>query len=88
MSFLSLADCAYNLSILRSEIIVASHHATAVKCGLLSRQPMIRSVSMANVILAVGPLTMVLGSLYWVLSFSKHQSKVTAEIWKQHGVNV
>jgi hypothetical protein len=49
---------------------------------------MIRSVSMANVVLAVGPLTMVLGALYWVLSFSKHQSKVTAEIWKQHGVSV
>ncbi len=43
---------------------------------------------MANVILALGPLTMVLGSLYWVLSFSTEQSKVTAEIWKQHGINV
>ena len=43
---------------------------------------------MANVVLALGPLAMVLGSLYWVLSFSKTQSKVTAEVWKQHGVNV
>jgi hypothetical protein len=43
--------------------------------------------TMANVVLALGPLAMVLGSLYWVLSFSKTQSEVTAEIWKQHGVN-
>ena len=43
---------------------------------------------MANVVLAVGPLTMVLGSLYWVLSFSKEQTKVTREVWKQHGVYV
>jgi len=26
--------------------------------------------------------------LYWVFSFTKTQAKVTAEIWKQHGVNV
>jgi len=43
---------------------------------------------MANVVLALGPLAMVLGSLYWVLSFSKKQSEVTAEIWKAHGVSV
>ena len=41
---------------------------------------------MASVVLAVGPLTIVLGSLSWVLSFSKKQSEVTAEIWRQHGV--
>jgi hypothetical protein len=43
---------------------------------------------MTNVVLALGPLALVLGSLYWVLSFSKTQSEVTAEVWKQHGVNV
>ena len=42
---------------------------------------------MANVVLALGPLAMVLGSLYWVLSFSKTQSEVTKEVWKQHGVS-
>ena len=42
---------------------------------------------MANVVLALGPLAMVLGSLYWVLSFSKTQSEFTKEVWKQHGVN-
>jgi hypothetical protein len=43
---------------------------------------------MANVVLALGPLALVLGSLYWVLSFSKMQSEVTAKVWKQHGVTV
>jgi len=43
---------------------------------------------MANFVLAVAPLALVLGSLYWVFSFTKTQAKVTAEIWKQHGVNV
>lgn len=43
---------------------------------------------MANVVLAVGPLTMVLGCLYWVLSFTKQQTEVTREVWKQHGVSL
>jgi hypothetical protein len=41
---------------------------------------------MTSVVLAAAPLGIVLGALYWVLSFYKVQAKVTAEIWKAHGV--
>ena len=43
---------------------------------------------MAAVVLAVAPLAIVLGALYWVLSFYKLQAEVTAEVWKEHGVEV
>jgi len=43
---------------------------------------------MTAVILAGAPLVIVLGALYWVLSFYKHQAEVTAQIWKAHGVEV
>jgi hypothetical protein len=41
---------------------------------------------MTGVILLGGPLFVVLGCLYWVLSLSKKQAVVNAEIWKRHGV--
>ena len=41
---------------------------------------------MANVILLAGPALMVLGCLYWVLSFSKEQAAVDAERWKAQGL--
>jgi hypothetical protein len=43
---------------------------------------------MTAVVLAGAPLAIVLGALYWVLSFYKHQAEVTAKIWKAHGVEV
>jgi hypothetical protein len=43
---------------------------------------------MTGVILLGGPLFVVLGCLYWVLSLSKKQAIVSAEIWKRHGVKV
>ncbi|HTT39454.1 MAG TPA: hypothetical protein VMH32_17525 [Burkholderiales bacterium] len=43
---------------------------------------------MSAVILAVAPLAIVLGALYWVLSFYKLQAEVTAEVWKEHGVEL
>ncbi|HXX10570.1 MAG TPA: hypothetical protein VEK05_03555 [Burkholderiales bacterium] len=43
---------------------------------------------MTAVILAGAPLAIVLGALYWVLSFYKEQAEVTAKIWKAHGVEV
>jgi hypothetical protein len=46
----------------------------------------IGATKMTSVVLAAAPLGIVLGALYWVLSFYKVQAKVTAEIWKAHGV--
>ena len=43
---------------------------------------------MTAVVLAAAPIAIVLGALYWVLSFYKEQAKVTAEIWEAHGVKV
>jgi hypothetical protein len=40
---------------------------------------------MTSVILALAPLAIVLGALYWVLSFSKEQAEVNAERWKAQG---
>jgi hypothetical protein len=46
-----------------------------------------RSIAdMTGLILLGGPLFVVLGCLYWVLSLSKKQAVVNAEVWKRHGV--
>jgi hypothetical protein len=43
---------------------------------------------MTTAVLIGGPLFLVLGALYWVLSFSKEQAELNAERWKRHGVKV
>jgi hypothetical protein len=40
---------------------------------------------MTTAILIGGPLFLVLGALYWVLSFSKEQAEFNAVHWKRHG---
>jgi hypothetical protein len=41
---------------------------------------------MTAAILLGGPLSIVIGCLFWVLSLSNEQAKVNAEVWAQHGV--
>ena len=41
---------------------------------------------MTTAILVGGPLFLVLGALFWVLSFSKEQNEVNAARWKRYGV--
>jgi hypothetical protein len=41
---------------------------------------------MTGVILIGAPVVVVLGCLYWVLSFSKEQDRVNAERWKAQGL--
>lgn len=43
---------------------------------------------MTTAVLIGGPLFVVLGALYWVLSFSKEQAEFNTEHWKKHGVKV
>ena len=43
---------------------------------------------MTTVVLICGPLFVVLGALYWVLSFSKEQNEFNAQHWKKYGVKV
>ena len=43
---------------------------------------------MTAVILIGAPAAVVLGCLFWVLSFAKEQAKVNAEVWAAHGVKV
>lgn len=40
---------------------------------------------MTGVIMLGAPLAVVLGCLFWVLSFSKEQERITAERWKAQG---
>jgi hypothetical protein len=40
---------------------------------------------MEGFILAAGPLAIVLGCLYWVMSLGKEQAKLNAELWAKHG---
>ncbi|MEX0957833.1 MAG: hypothetical protein WDZ63_00945 [Burkholderiales bacterium] len=40
---------------------------------------------MTGAILLLGPLTVILGCLYWVMSLGKEQAKLNAELWSQHG---
>jgi hypothetical protein len=41
---------------------------------------------MTTAILIGGPLFVVLGALYWVLSFSKEQNAFNAKHWERFGV--
>jgi hypothetical protein len=41
---------------------------------------------MTGVILIGAPVVVVLGCLYWVLSFSKEQDRINAERWKAQGL--
>jgi hypothetical protein len=43
---------------------------------------------MTTAVLIGGPLFLVLGALYWVLSFSKEQGEFNAAHWKRHGAKV
>lgn len=36
---------------------------------------------MTSAILLLGPLTVIIGCLYWVMSLGKQQLKLHAEIW-------
>lgn len=40
---------------------------------------------MEDFILAAGPLTVVLGCQYWVMSPGKEQEKLNTELWAKHG---
>lgn len=40
---------------------------------------------MTGLILLGAPLCVVLGCLFWVLSFSKEQERINAERWKAQG---
>jgi len=41
---------------------------------------------MTAVLLLGGPLLVIIGCLFWVLSLANEQAKVSAEVWKRHGV--
>ena len=43
---------------------------------------------MTGVLLLGGPLLVIVGCLFWVLSLANEQAKVNAEIWKRHGVDL
>ncbi len=36
---------------------------------------------MTSIVLLLGPLTVIIGCLYWVLSLGKEQAALHAEIW-------
>ena len=41
---------------------------------------------MTSALLLLGPLTVIIGCLYWVMSLGKEQMKLNAELWpKQRG---
>lgn len=43
---------------------------------------------MATVMLLCGPLAVVFGALYWVMSFHNEQEALDREEWARHGVKV
>jgi len=40
---------------------------------------------MTSAILLLGPLSVILGCLYWVMSLGKQQAELNAELWARHG---
>jgi hypothetical protein len=55
--------------------------------GPATISPLIKSgeKSMTGAILLLGPLAVILGCLYWVMSLGKEQAKLNAELWSKHG---
>lgn len=43
---------------------------------------------MTTAVLIGGPLFVIIGALYWVLSFGKQQAEFNAQHWKTFGVKV
>jgi hypothetical protein len=43
---------------------------------------------MTSVLLLCGPLAVVFGALYWVMSFHDRQEALDREEWAKHGVRV
>jgi hypothetical protein len=43
---------------------------------------------MTTAVLLGAPLAVVLGCLYWVMSFYKEQQALNKELWKRHGVHL
>jgi hypothetical protein len=43
---------------------------------------------MTTAVLLLAPLGVVLGALYWVMSFYQDQMELNRKLWKQHGVEV
>lgn len=43
---------------------------------------------MTNAILLLAPLGVILGALYWVMSFYQEQAELNRKRWKEHGVEI
>lgn len=43
---------------------------------------------MTTAILLGAPLAVILGCLYWVMSFYQEQLELNRELWKEHGVEI
>ena len=43
---------------------------------------------MTTAVLLLAPLGVVLGALYWVMSFYQEQMELNRKLWKKHGVEV
>jgi len=43
---------------------------------------------MTTAILLGAPLCVILGCLYWVMSFYQEQQELNRELWKKHGVEI
>lgn len=43
---------------------------------------------MTTAILLLAPLAVILGALYWVMSFYQEQSEHNRKRWKEHGVEI
>src|SRR5581483_946563 len=67
---------------------VATRHCYARSCLAGAFHIQRRYETMTTAILIGGPLTVVLGSLYWVMSLYKQQHALNVELWKKHGVKL
>jgi hypothetical protein len=65
----SYSGPSHELCLARAQITVSN---TLTKSG---------EQSMTSIILLVGPLTVIIGCLYWVMSLGKEQAALNAELW-------
>jgi hypothetical protein len=59
-------------------------------CGRASQsfKPRMGATPMTTAVLLLAPLGVVLGALYWVMSFYQEQTELNRKLWKKHGVEV
>jgi len=69
----------------------ALYHGSCLARRRLNASPLTANGEVKQVTTAIllgAPLCVILGCLYWVMSFYQEQLQLNRELWKKHGVEI